>query len=417
MKFFELKEAFLQAVESILSNRLRSLLASLGVIIGITFVILMGWVLSGLDKAMEDTFNMLGTDVLYVDKHSWAGGENWKEERNRPDITVKQANDLIASLKEYELASPVADIWNIQIKYNNEIYNGISVEGVNHLYGFTPSGTISEGRFFSQNEDNYAANVICIGHKVNETIFPNGDAIGKYIKVNGRKFKIIGIVKKQGTTFFDFMDYMCYVPLKTFFKTFGKFRRTLSIAVKAGSEENLDNVRTEVIGNMRIIRNLKPNEKNDFSINESKAFEEQVSGIRTVVWAVGIGMTLLSFIVGIIGIVNVMFVSIFERTKEIGISKALGAKKRMVLTQIIFESTLLAFFGAIVSFIFTSIIAYLTGTFVIQYVKEVQFLSPTVPLDLLGIASVISILVGILAGLVPAIRASNFDPVIAIRYE
>jgi putative ABC transport system permease protein len=417
MKLFEIKEAFLQAVDAILVNRLRSLLASLGVIIGITFVILMGWVLSGLDKAMSDTFNMLGTDVLYVDKHSWAGGENWKDERNRPDITFKQANDLIASLSDYEVASPVADIWNIQIKYNNEAYNGISVEGVNYLYAFTPSGTIGEGRFFSQSEDDFASNVICIGHKVSETIFPNGDAVGKYIKVNGSKFKIIGIVKKQGTTFFDFMDYMCYVPLKTFFKTFGKFRRTLSIAVKAGSEENLDNVRTEVIGNMRIIRNLKPNEKDDFSINESKAFEEQVSGIRTVVWAVGIGMTLLSFIVCIIGIVNVMFVSIFERTKEIGIAKALGAKKRMVLAQIIFESTLLAFFGAVVSFILTSIIAYVTGTFVIDYVKEVQFLSPTVPLDLLGTASVISIIVGVLAGLVPAIRASNFDPVIAIRYE
>jgi putative ABC transport system permease protein len=213
------------------------------------------------------------------------------------------------------------------------------------------------------------------------------------------------------------MDYMCYVPLKTFFKTFGKFRRTLSIAVKAGSEDKLDEVREEVIGNMRIIRNLKPNEKDNFSINESKAFEAQVSGIRTVVWSVGIGMTLLSFIVGIIGIVNVMFVSIFERTKEIGIAKALGAKKRMVLTQIIFESTLLAFFGAIISFIITSLIAYITGTFVIQYVKEVQFLSPTIPLDLLGIASVISVIVGVLAGLVPAIRASNFDPVIAIRYE
>jgi putative ABC transport system permease protein len=417
MKLFELKEAFLQAVDSILANRMRSFLASLGVIIGITFVILMGWVLSGLDKAMQDTFNMLGTDVLYVDKHSWAGGENWKEERNRPDITIQQANNLIDKLKDIELASPVADVWNIQIKYLNDSYSGISVEGVNSNYGLTPSGTIVEGRFFSQNEDDFAENVICIGWKVSETIFPNGDAIGREIKVNGRKFRIIGIIKKQGTTFFDFMDYMCYVPLKTFFKTFGKFRRTLSIAVKAGSEDKLDEVREEVIGNMRIIRNLKPNEKDNFSINESKAFEAQVSGIRTVVWSVGIGMTLLSFIVGIIGIVNVMFVSIFERTKEIGIAKALGAKKRMVLTQIIFESTLLAFFGAIISFIITSLIAYITGTFVIQYVKEVQFLSPTIPLDLLGIASVISVIVGVLAGLVPAIRASNFDPVIAIRYE
>lgn len=417
MKLFEIREAFGQALDSVLSNRLRSFLASLGVIIGITFVILMGWVLSGLDKAMEDSFKMMGEDVIYVDKHSWAGGGNWKEERNRPDINLIQANKLINSLTQAELATPVADVWGTQIKYHTDVFKGISCEGTQYVYGFFPSGTIEYGRFFSQNEDEYAANVVCIGWKVYETIFPNGDALGKTIKLNGKKFTIIGVIKKQGTTFFDFMDFVCYVPLKTFFKTFGKYHRSLSIAVKAGSPMNLDNVRTEVIGNMRLVRNLKPDEKENFSINETKAFEEQIKGIRMVVWSVGIGMTLLSFIVGIIGIVNIMFVSIFEKTKEIGICKALGAKKRIILTQIIFESTLLAFFGAIISFILTSFVAYITGTFIIKYVPEVQFLSPTVPIDLLVYASVISIIVGVLSGLVPAIRASNFDPVIAIRYE
>ncbi|OGU60614.1 MAG: hypothetical protein A2X64_07000 [Ignavibacteria bacterium GWF2_33_9] len=128
-------------------------------------------------------------------------------------------------------------------------------------------------------------------------------------------------------------------------------------------------------------------------------------------------MTMLSFIVGIIGIVNVMFVSIYEKTKEIGIRKALGSKKRMILLQIIFESTLLALLGAIISFIFTSLIAFVTSTFIFKFIPQVQFLSPTIPLDLLGLASIISMIVGIFAGLVPAIRASNFDPVIAIRYE
>ncbi len=417
MKIFEIREAFLQAFDSLKSNRMRSFLASLGVIIGISFVLLMGWVLSGLDKAMSDSFKMMGVDVMYVDKFDWAGGKSWKDVRNRPNITLRQAEKLIESLTDVELAVPVARKWQTEIKFAGNTYNGITSQGTYYQFGFTPGGTIEDGRFFTQNEDQFNSNVVCLGYKVAETIFPKGDAVGKEIKIEGRKFLVVGVIKKQGTTFFDFLDNIVYMPLSTFMKTFGKFRRTFSIAVKAGSVENLDNARAEVEGKMRIVRNLAPGEENDFSINETKAFEAQVATIRAIVWSVGIGMTLLSFIVGIIGIVNVMFVSIFERTREIGIRKALGAKKRIILMQIVFEAMILSFLGAVLSFIFTSLIAYLTGTIVIQYVPEVSFLSPYMPLDLLLISSVISIIVGIISGLIPAIRASNFEPVIALRYE
>jgi putative ABC transport system permease protein len=417
MKIFEMREAFLQASDSLKSNRMRSFLASLGVIIGISFVLLMGWVLSGLDKAMSDSFKMMGVDVMYVDKHDWAGGKSWKDVRNRPNISLRQADKLIESLTDVELAVPVARRWQTEIKFAGNTYNGITSQGTYHQFGFTPGGTIEEGRFFTQNEDQFNSSVVCLGYKVAETIFPKGDAVGKEIKIEGSKFLVVGVIKKQGTTFFDFLDNIVYMPLSTFMKTFGRFRRSFSIAVKAGSVENLDNARAEVEGKMRIVRNLDPGEENDFSINETKAFEAQLATIRTVVWSVGIGMTLLSFIVGIIGIVNVMFVSIFERTREIGIRKALGAKKRIILMQIVFEAMILSFLGAVLSFIFSSLVAYITGTIVIEYVPQVSFLSPYMPLDLLLISSVISIIVGIVSGLIPAIRASNFEPVIALRYE
>lgn len=417
IKFYEIREAFIQALDSIKANRMRSFLASLGVVIGISFVLLMGWVLSGLDNAMSDAFKMMGVDVMYVDKHDWAGGKSWNEVKNRPNITLQQANKLIESLQNVELAVPVARKWQTEIKYGGSKYKGITAQGTYYQFGLTPGGTVEYGRFFSSNEDKFAANVVCLGWKVYQTMFPKGDAIGKTIKIEGRNFLVIGVIKKQGTTFFDFLDNIVYMPLSTFLKTFGKFRRTFSIAVKAGSVENMDNARAEVEAKMRIIRNLQPGEENDFSINETKAFEEQVKVIRTVVWAVGIGMTLLSFIVGIIGIVNVMFVSIFERTREIGIRKALGAKKRTILLQIVFEAMILSLFGAIISFFITSLVAYVTGTIIIDFIPQVGFLSPYMPLDLLIISSIISIFVGIFAGLVPALRASNFDPVIAIRYE
>lgn len=418
MKITSISEALKQAVNSIRANALRTSLAALGVIIGITFVILMGWVLSGLDKAMEDTINSMGTDVMYVDKFDWAGsGQNWREIRNRPNITLDQAEKLISRLTTAELAVPVARSNRGTIVYGNQIYQNIAIEGTTSLFSLTSSGTIDSGRFFNDNEDRTGAKVAVLGSKVYQTLFPNGNGIGATIKINNVKYLIIGVIKKQGTTFADFMDNIIYIPLKSFLGTFGKYRRNFSICVKAGSIENLDNTRAEVEGQMRMIRNLKPWEKNNFSINETKTFETAISSIRTVIWVVGIGMTLLSFIVGIIGIVNVMFVSIYERTKEIGIRKALGAKKFDILIQIVFESTIIAIMGAIISFILTSIIAYFTASFLPNFIPETAFLSKNIPFDLLGIASIISLLVGIGAGLLPAIRAANFEPVVAIRYE
>ncbi len=418
MKIAAINEAFSQAINSIRANALRSSLAALGVIIGITFVILMGWVLSGLDKAMEDSISSMGTDVLYVDKFDWAGsGKNWREIRNRPNISLQQAEKLISRLTSAELAVPVARTNHGNVVYGNQVYEGIAIQGTTSQFALTPSGTIDSGRFFNENEDRMGARVVVLGSKVYQTIFPNGNGIGNLIKINNISYKVIGVITKQGTTFADFVDNIIYMPLSSFLSTFGKYRRNFSICVKAGVVENLDNVRAEVEGQMRMIRNLKPWEENNFSINETKAFEAAISSIRTVVWVVGIGMTLLSFIVGIIGIVNIMFVSVYERTKEIGIRKALGAKKLDILVQIVFESTIIAIIGAIISFLITSAIAYLAGTFLPTFIPQTAFLSRSIPLNLLGIATIISILVGIAAGLLPAVRAANFEPVVAIRYE
>jgi putative ABC transport system permease protein len=215
----------------------------------------------------------------------------------------------------------------------------------------------------------------------------------------------------------DFIDNQVFIPLTTFNAVMGDFGRSFSIAVKAGSPDRLDYVRSQTRGHMRMIRNLDPWEEDDFSINETKAFESTVKEIRYTVWGIGIGMTVLSFVVGIIGIMNIMFVSVTERTKEIGIRKAIGAKKRSILLQFIVEAAALSFIGAIIAFLGCSGLVYLVATLVPKAVPELSFLSPVIPYQLLLIASVVSIFVGMLAGLIPAIRASNLDPVDALRYE
>ncbi|MGQ9819317.1 MAG: ABC transporter permease [Candidatus Kapaibacteriales bacterium] len=414
----EILEGFTQSFDSMKSNKLRTFLATLGVVIGISFVVLMGWALSGLDNAFMQSIRTLGEDILYVDKWDWAGGKRWEEVRNRKPITLYQAKQLIKGATFAELAVPVASTWNVKVKVRNDIYSGLNVLGTSADYGQLPSGEVSEGRFFTPLEERSTANIAVLGYKVATSLFPNHSPLGQIIFIEGRKFLVVGVIKKQGTMFVDFMDDRIYIPLGTFLNIYGGLRsKNISVAIKVKDIYQMDESREEVRGLMRSIRNLKPWQDDDFSINETKAFEEIIGKFRLYIWGTGIGMTILSFIVGIIGIMNIMFVSVAERTKEIGIRKAVGAKNRYILFQFLVESASLCIFGALSSIAFCSILVFLLATFLPKVVPDAGFLEPIIPFNFILIASIVAIIVGIFAGLLPAIRASRIDPIESLRYE
>ncbi len=409
----QLIEGMKIALSAIRSNKLRSGLTSLGVIIGITFVILMGWFLQGLDTALEQAFASLGTDVLYVDKFDWSGKKSWRETINRPDVTLRQVETLMERLTTAEVSAVVARKFNSNIKSGSQNYSGVSVVGTNSVYSDIALGLIREGRFFSPAEDMYSANVVVLGFEVAKNLYgEESSCLGKTIKIKGRTFTVIGSIEKQASMFAPpFIDNQVYIPLKAYLNVFGE-NKSVSVAIKAGGEDNLDNTRMETIGLMRQIRNLPPEAEDDFAINETQAFRDNVRTLRLSVWGIGIGMTTLSFVVGIIGIMNIMFVSVTERTKEIGIRKALGAQRRSILFQFLVEASALCFLGAVVAFVLCSLIM-----FGVTRMDWATFLSPYIPPQLLFVATVVSIIVGILSGMIPAIRASKLDPVEALRYE
>lgn len=419
MKFLaEISEGVRISLESIWTNKLRSFLATLGVVIGISFVVLMGWAISGLDNALQDSINLIGEDMLYIDKWDWSGGKKWSELRNRKNITYQQVKQFISKFNSAEVVVPGITNWGATVKTNNQTFTGVSIFGTSADFARLPTGNIDIGRFFSQYEEIRNARVAVIGSKVANSLFPEQNPLGKYLKIEGQDFIIIGVVKKQGTMLMDFIDDRIYIPISIFFNVYGgKLDRSLSIGIKAGKIDKLDEIREEARGLMRSIRNLKPWEEDDFSINETKIFEEIVSTFRLYVWGIGIGMTVLAFAVGMIGIMNIMFVSVAERTKEIGIRKSVGAKNRSIMMQFLIEAATLCLAGAFTSIFLCSVLVFFVANFLPKIIPETGFLQPFLPFEFVLYASLVAIFVGLISGLMPAYRASRVDPIESLRYE
>ena len=397
-------ENFTIALSSVFANKTRSVLTAMGIVIGVLSVTMMGTLISGLDKTFESSMSMLGRDILYVSRYEWFGDMEWWEVKNRPKIKPDYV-EKIRERSQYALAvAPVmqrgASLSHEDKETRTEIF------GTNEDYMETISANIADGRFFTKNEDRSGARVTVIGQGIKEAFFRNQDPIGKYIKIDNIKFRIIGVLEKQGKFLgFFSVDKQAILPLGAYSRIFSK-RGWMRLSVKV-PEDKIDEGKDEVSAVMRHIRGLKPSMKNDFAINQTKAFEKQYMALKLAIGGTGTFITLLSLIVGGIGVMNIMFVSVKERTREIGVRKAIGATKTMIMGQFLMEAVTICLFAGLVGLFFAYLISSLLNK---VFPSELDYF-------LASFAILMSVFVGIISGFIPSYRAANLDPIDSLRYE
>ena len=406
---FELKEGMMIAFRALKANKVRTSLTMLGIFIGITVVVLMSTAIKGIDNSFQDGISALGSDVLYIDKWAWFSNEEWWKLRNRKSITMSDYEHFKSLVK---LPTAVAPVINSQqvVKFSDKRVDGVFLNGSNADYVKTTNFTFDQGRFYNEVESNASRQVAVIGSEISKKLFPRGDALDKNIKIGKANFKIVGILKEQGSFLLGPWnpDNQVFIPIGSIFKNFiAQHQGTVTFNVRASNPSMVEETRAEAEGVMRKVRGLRYDEENDFSINQQEALMNNYNSVVGVIQIAGLFITGLSLFVGAIGIMNIMFVSVRERTKEIGIRKAIGAKRRTILTQFLLESSAICLLGGI-----AGLLAAILGSMMLN-----QYFPTSIQVDAVIIAIGVSAITGILSGLAPAYTASKLDPVESLRYE
>ncbi len=405
----ELKESFLIAVRAIRAQKMRALLTTLGIVIGILSVTAMATVVNGIEKGFERDMASLGTDVLYIEKWPWGFVSDWWNYINRPNMTADMA-DVIASKSQFAVAATTVVQTTRPVSYGANTLSGVRLVGLSSDYSRVHDVSIGHGNFFSDIHDRSARDVVVIGAEIAERLFPAVQPLGKSVRISGRRFEVIGVLEKEGSSAggnSDSGDRTVQIPYSTFKKIYGTRFRDQSIRVKVDNSVDVAEVKDEITGILRVARRLDAKEANDFEINEQETLRAQLKPIKTAIYSIGIGLTALSLLVGGIGVMNIMFVSVKERTREIGIRKAIGAKFSSILTQFLIEAVVVSTTGGVIG-----VLLAVPIVFVIR-----QVLPATLDATVIGIAFLICVMIGTVFGLAPAWTAAKSEPIEALRYE
>lgn len=396
------------ALSAIWTNKTRAILTTTCIVIGIVSVTAMNTISDGIDRSFEESMDMLGRNVVFVEKWPWGfGGEyKWWEYRNRREMQldyVEDLNELVPSATNVAASASR----RTTLRYQDRDIENVQVTGGTATHFETAGLNIEEGRAFSDADVHRVARVVVLGANVAESLFPMEDPLMKQVRIMGQRFTVIGLLEKQGNFLgMEDTDNKVVIPISAYGSMYD-LRWGIQLAVQFASEEAMENGEYEVIGAMRQIRQLDPMDDQDFAINKAALFEQEFQSMKLAIYGIGIFLTGLALFVGGIGVMNIMYVSVKERTKEIGIRKAVGAKSWEILLQFLMEATIISLIGGIVGVLLSVGITEIINQFFVAYLNWGTVLQ----------AILICAFIGILFGYLPSSKAAKSDPIESLRYD
>jgi putative ABC transport system permease protein len=405
-------ESIKLALDAIWAHKLRSFLTLLGVIFGVATVIVVVSLIEGFNKYVDEKIANIGTNAFSVQKFSiedFSSLDNYEQARRRnKDVTMDDLNALRAVRGGYIKEVGGQEEVQCELKHGSQSLLGVSLQAITANVIEIQNKDIAEGRPFTPAEEMSDRTVCFIGSDVADRFFPTRSPVGQTIKIDGRPFEIVGVAKSLGTVFGVSRDKFVSIPLTTFMNIYGS-RRSIQLLITSHNETIYDDAIDEARVVIRTRRKLKPEEKDNFGIITPSAVNNLRERIFGTIQTVAIGVTSIALLVGAIVIMNIMLVSVTERTKEIGIRKSLGARRADILKQFLAESIALALSGGAIgvsaAYILSKLVATLTP------------IPTALPLIAVAVALLVSGGVGLAAGVYPAWRAANLDPITAMKSD
>jgi putative ABC transport system permease protein len=407
----KVNQLFNIAVQSIINNKLRTSLTILGVVVGIFSIIVIMTIITMLQSSIEDGLSMLSKNTFQIQKHEPMGGPGHnRSDRNKKDITIDEAYRLKELLTQAQYVG--AEQWRFGkiVKFGNlETNPNISVAGATVDAMRTNDWNVDYGRDLRENDVEYSANVCLLGPEIVDKIFPNLDPVGQTVRVDNQPLKVIGVLQAQPAMFGESRDNYIVMPITTWQSIYGKYNGSVNITVTAPSKETYNDAIEAAIGHFRKIRKVPIGEPDDFYIFSNESMITQVNDITGPIKIGALAVSLVALLAAGVGIMNIMLVSVTERTKEIGIRKAIGARKASILIQFLIEAVILCIVGGIAGIALGIGIGNFAGSFLSAQMA--------IPYDWVFIGITMCVIVGLIFGTYPAYKAANLDPIEALRYE
>lgn len=406
--------SFKMALQELKGNKLRTFLSLFGITIGIFCIIGVLATVDSLEQKVQNDIKALGTNTIYIDKWSYGGGGDggdypWWKYVKRPSPKFEEIKIIKEKSQLYSNAAMLVER-TVNVSYKDNVLNGVNMYGVSEEFDKIQTIDISYGRFLNDAEFAYGTSSVIIGTQVAEELFGKAEkALGSEISYGGRRLNVIGVIKKQGQSMGGGFDYdKCLMVTYRYFATiYNPDTNQPKILVQGKANIPSSALQEELVGIMRQIRKLSPTQEDDFTCNDIAVFSEQIKGFFGQVSAGGWAIAGLSLIVGAFGVANIMFVTVRERTSQIGLKKAIGAKKGTILTEFLIESAFLCIFGGLIGVF----LVWLLAIGLSSVLPFPIFISG----NIISLALSICIILGVISGIIPAFIAARMDPVVAIR--